>query len=197
MADNHWKKVTVATAREIVPPDLLEPSSEELLETDMRPEAYIGALVESGSLSDAVKVMTRVLPVREAVWWACVCARQISALAESDVEMAALNTAETWVFEPNEKNREKAFEFVKSHDAKGAGVLCAVAASFSEGNAPLGDGHHVDLDAAVFPQIIDGVVMISAMEKQGEEIKDRLRAFIASGEDIARGGNGELKARAE
>lgn len=196
MAEVRWKKVTAETARSLVGPGMLEPESEELLEPEARPETFIHALSEAGQLPDAVKVMTRALPPREAVWWACVCARQMAALANNEVEMAALQAAEGWVYEPSEKNRERAFEVVKENDSNGAGILCALAASFSVGNVPLGHGQHMDLDPAVFPQIVDGVVMASAAEKKGEEIKERLRTYLRSGEDIARGGNGEIKGEA-
>lgn len=196
MADDRWKKLTAKTAREIVGPGTLEPESAELLDAEIPPEAFIRALVEAEKLPDAVKFMSRALPPREAVWWACMCARQMAQLTEDKVENRAIEAAEAWVYDPSEKNRERAFEIVKSSDAKGAGILCALAASFSAGNAPLGDGHRLDLDPAIFPQLIDGVVMVSATEKQGEELKDRLRVFLASGEDIARGGNGEIKGEA-
>ncbi|HKJ18514.1 MAG TPA: hypothetical protein VJ984_14265 [Xanthomonadales bacterium] len=192
MSENHWKKVTAKTARSLVGPGLLEPESAEFLDSDIRPEAFIKALSDADQLTDAVKVMTRALPVREAVWWACVCARQMVALTEDDVELAAVAAAEAWVFKPSEKNREQAFELVKQKGSNGAGSMCALAATFSEGNVPMGEGQHLDVDPAIFLQLVDGVVMVSAAEKEGEKIKDRLRTYLLSGQDIACGGNGEI-----
>jgi hypothetical protein len=197
MAEDRWKKVSAETARSLVGPGLLEPESAKLLEPEIRPEAFIRALSDAGQLPDAIKVMTRALPVREAVWWACVCARQMAAVAEDEVELAAVAVAEAWVYEQSEKNREQAFELVKEKGSNGAGSLCAMAAAFSAGNVPLGQGQHLDVDPAVFHQLVDGVVMVSAAEKKGEEIKDRMRTYLLSGQDIACGGNGELKAGAE
>jgi hypothetical protein len=195
MADDRWKKVTAKTAREIVGPGTLEPDSAELLDAEIPPESFIRTLVEKEKLQDAVKVMTRALPPREAVWWACVCARKMAALAEDKVETEAIEAAEAWVYEPSEKNRERAFNVVKDNDSNGAGMMCALAAAFSAGNAPLGQGQHLDLDPGVFSQIVNGVVMVSAAEKKGKAIKDRLRTYLLSGEDIAQGGNGDIKDR--
>lgn len=193
MADDRWKKVTAKTAREIVGPAVLEPGSAELLDAEISPESFIRALVEGEKYSDAVKVMTRALPPREAVWWACVCARKTAVLSEDTLETQAIEAAEAWVYDPSEKNRERAFNVVKDSDSRGAGTMCALAAAFSAGNAPLGQGQHLDLDPGVFSQVVGGVVMVSATEKKGEEIKDRLRLYLLSGEDIAQGGNGQIK----
>lgn len=193
MAENRWKKVTAETARSIVSAGLLETGSEELLTADMRPEDFIHALAEAGKWPDAVKVMTRALPARESVWWACVCARQSAALADSELDQAAVKLAEDWVYEPDDKHREQAFEFIKQNDSSGIGSLCALAAAFSSGTAPLGEGQYLDLDPSVFPQMVDGAVMVAATEKKGKEINERIRTFIKSGEDIAQGGNGEMK----
>lgn len=192
MSNDRWKKVNSESAREIVEPGLLEPESAALLDDQIRPEALIGALVEAGNLADAVKVMTRALPAREAVWWACVCARQLSGIEENKVEAEALKVAETWVYEPSDEHRELAFNFIKENDSNGAGSMCAMAAAFSAGDAPLGKGQNLALDPAVFPQIVGGVVMVSASGKQGEEIKDWLRTCLLRGEDIAQGGNGKI-----
>lgn len=197
MSEDRWKKVSAETARSLVGPGLLEPESAELLVPEIRPEAFIRKLSDAGQLPDAIKVMTRALPVREAVWWACVCARQMTAVAEDDVELAALAAAEAWVYEQNEKHREKAFDLVKEKGSNGAGSMCALAAAFSAGNVPLGQSQHLDLDPAVFPQLVDGVVMVSAAEKKDEEINDRMRAFLLSGEDIACGGNGRIDSNGE
>lgn len=172
---------------------MLKPESAELLDAEIPPESFIRKLVEKEQLPDAVKVMSRALPAREAVWWACVCAREMESLADDKVEGEALSAAEAWVFEPNDKHRELAFNVVKENDSNGAGIMCALAAAFSAGNAPLGQGQHLDLDPGVFPQIVEGVVMVSATEKKGEEIKDRLRTCLLRGEDIAQGGNGKIE----
>lgn len=196
MAEERWKKVTADRARSIVGPGMLEEDSVKLLDENIGPEAFIQALGKAEQWPDAVKVMSRALPARESVWWACVCARQSAALAESEVERTAVEAAEAWVYEPTEKNRELAFEVVKNNDAKGVGSLCALAAAFSAGNAPLGEGQHLDLDPTVFAQLVDGVVMVSATERMGEEIKECLQTFLLSGENIAQGGDGAIMDKA-
>lgn len=194
MTDEVWKKVTAASARAIVDEGELESDSAQLLKESMRPEAFINALIEADRLPDAIKVMARALPVREAVWWACVCTRQMAGLDGDKAQSDGVAAAEAWVYDPSDANREKAFEVVKTHDSTGGGTLCAMAAAYSAGNVPLGEGQSVDLDTSILPQLLTGAVMTAAAEQQGEAIKARLRLFLSSGEDIARGGNGRITA---
>lgn len=191
MPETIWKKVVSEKAADIVGPKLLDAAAMGLLKPEMRPESFIRALADAERWPDAVKVMTRTLPPREAVWWACVCARQMSSLS-SEEDIAALEAAEKWVYKPTEGNREAAFRLVQESTSKSAGMLAASAAAFSAGNLPLEGGHRVDLDAEAFPGVIDAIVMVSATEKEGKEIYAQLKKFLRSGEDIACGGNGQI-----
>lgn len=191
MPEMMWKKVVSEKAADIVGAQLLDAPAMDMLEPEMRPEAFILALAEAERFPDAVKVMARTLPPREAVWWACVCARQMTSLTAKEA-IAALEAAEKWVYKPTEGNREAAFRLVQESTAKSAGVLAASAAAFSAGNLPLEGGHRVDLDAEAFPGVIDAIVMVSATEKQGKEIYQQLKKFLRIGEDIACGGNGQI-----
>jgi hypothetical protein len=192
MPENQWKKVVAQKAAEIVGPTVLDAAALELLKPDMRPEAFIRVLGEAGRWPDAAKVMARALPAREAVWWACVCARQMKSLTAKE-ELAGIEAAEKWVYQPTEGNRENAFRMVQGSDAESIGILAASAAAFSGGYLPLEEGHRVDLEPAVFAQVIDAIIMVSAVENNGQEIHRQLQHFLLSGEDIARGGNGLIE----
>lgn len=192
MPETTWKKVVSEKAADIVGPTLLDAAAMVLLKPEMRPEAFIAALADAERWPDAVKVMSRTLPPREAVWWACVCARQMTSLT-GEADIAALEAAEKWVYKPTEGNREAAFRLVQESSSRSAGTLAASAAAFSAGNLPLEGGHRVELDAEAFPAVIEAVVMVSATEKKGREIHARLKKFLRSGEDIACGGNGRIE----
>ena len=192
--EDRWKKTIAERACDIIDTNDLDPESVELLTPEMRPESYVRELCEAKKWPDAVKVMTRSLPPREGVWWACVCARQMQALSGDTSEIEALVAAEKWVIKPNDENRRKAFSLAQESTAKSAGTLCALAASFSGGKIPAADNQDVDLEGSVFPKIVDAVVMAAAAEKQGEQILEQLQCFLASGKDIACGGNGRIEA---
>lgn len=192
--EDQWKKVTSEKAADIISPDQLDSGSGALLATDMRPETFIHELCSAKKWNDAVKVMTRTLPPRESVWWACVCARQMESLAGNADEISALEMAEKWVYKPTDEHREAAFELVKESQAPSAGTLSAMAAAFSAGNLPLGEGQFSALDDDAFPQVVDAVVMIAAVEKEGEQINEQIQNFLKIGEDIACGGSGQIEA---
>jgi hypothetical protein len=189
-----WKKVQSEKACELVSADILDAASSELLDAEIRPEAYIRKLSDAKKWVDAVKVMSRTLPPRESVWWACVCARQMDSLGGNEGEIQALKAAETWVYEPTDENRLSAFALVQESQSQSAGMLSAMAAAFSAGNLPVSDDQFVDIDDAAFTQVVDAAVMVSAGDKEGEAIYRQLERFLRCGEDIARGGSGQIAA---
>ncbi len=191
--EDRWKKITAERACDIIDANDLDADSVELLNADMRPESFIGELSAAKKWRDAVKVMTRALPPREVVWWACVCARQLKALSGNTSEIAALVAAEKWVNKPTEENRREAFRLAQESAAASAGTMCALAAAFSGGKLPVAENQEIDLESSVFPDIVDAVVMTAAAEKPGEQIDEQLQCFLASGKDIACGRNGRIE----
>ncbi|MEJ7639474.1 MAG: hypothetical protein WKF75_16235 [Singulisphaera sp.] len=49
-----------------------------LLREDQTPRQFLDVLIENGEFPDAVRFLAYALPKREAVWWACLCARTAS-----------------------------------------------------------------------------------------------------------------------
>jgi len=190
--DNQWKKVTAETVPDIVDVKDLDADSQAMLKPGMRPEAYIHELSAAEKWPDAIKIMSRALPPREAVWWACVCARQMEGFVGDKSELAALEAAEKWVFKPNDENREAAFKRAQESDSKSAGTMSALAVAFSGAKMQVAEGQFMDLDTAVFPQMVDSAVMVAACEKSGEKMIEQFQQFLKSGEDIACGGNGQI-----
>lgn len=159
---------------------------------DMRPDDLINKLCEAGLWQDAITVASCTLPPREAVWWACVCARKMTSITDNAAEISALQSAETWVYKPNDDNRKKAFELAQASDPCLAGGLCAFAATFNESKLPLVDGSETELDKAVFPGMVAGAVMMAAGDAGPEQIYNRFERFLDSAEDIANGGDGRI-----
>src|SRR5437764_13575445 len=68
------------------------------------PTEFLQTLVAEGKLQDAVTFCSYLLPRREAVWWACGCARAALVNIVKD-RAAGLLAAEAWVEEPDEQHR--------------------------------------------------------------------------------------------
>lgn len=193
--DNQWKKVTAEKVPDIVDVNDLEADSQALLKPGMRPEVYIHELSAAEKWPDAIKIMSRALPPREAVWWACVCARQMDGFLGEKSELAALEAAEKWVFKPTDENRLAAFKRAQESHPKSAGTMSALAVAFSGPKMLVAEDQFMDVDTALFPQMVDAAVMAAACEKQGKKIIEQFQQFLKSGEDIACGGNGQINSK--
>lgn len=192
--DNIWKKIVSEKASEVVEGEGFSPATLELLDDEMSPEELIQALSEVNNYIDAIKVMSRTLPPREAVWWACVCARQCESIRQYKSEVAALKAAEGWVYKPTEKNRLKAFETANECKAGAAGMLSALSATLSAGNLPLAGGEHLEkLDDKVFHKVVDGTILTSNDAEGFVPRNEKYQEFLDRGADIARGGSGKLE----
>lgn len=187
-----WKKVTPDNASDVIKAEDLEPESAEFLKSDVRLETLIHHLEEAQLWPDAVKVMIHALPVREALWWACICARQMESLPADREEMAALEAAEKWVYKPNDENRRAAFELAQGNSSQSAGTLVALGVGFSAGNIPVLNDQYLDADISAFQDLVAAAVMLAATEKKGEALHERFALFMACGEDIGCGGHGRI-----
>lgn len=189
-AQGKWEKVVTDKAVDLISADELEPESAQHLTADIRPEELIHALSEARQWPDAIKVMSRALPPREAVWWACVCARQMESLADDEGELAALEAAEKWVYKPNDENRRDAFDLAQENTSKSAGTLAAISTGLSGGTIPVPEDEWVEVDRTAFVKTVDAAAMVAAFEKKGQELHEQFARFLDSGEDIANGGSG-------
>src|SRR5580704_1067728 len=77
--------------------------------TDQFPIEFLKGLTALGKLDDAVAFCAYLLPRREAVWWACGCARALLGDIPQN-EAAGLLGAEAWVYEPDDEHRQAALE---------------------------------------------------------------------------------------
>src|SRR5260221_1913540 len=73
------------------------------------PTVFLRTLVAAGKIEDAVTFCSYLLPRREAVWWACGCARALLRNRAED-RAAGLLAAEAWVEEPDDERRQAALE---------------------------------------------------------------------------------------
>src|SRR5687768_947309 len=96
------------TAAEVCTHYTLGEEAKKLLRSDLTAVQYLDLLLAGQQHLDAVRFLAHALPKREAVWWACLCARQVCG-AEAPAPMtAALGAAEKWVAEPSEDHRRAA-----------------------------------------------------------------------------------------
>jgi len=194
--EQEWKKVSADKASHITRNCDLPVEALALLTEEMRPEAYILALSGAKRWMDAAQVMAHVLPRREAVWWACMCAQTMDLMSREKGEQLALSTAEKWVFQPTEAHRDEAFRVAQESTTNGNGTLCALAVAMGAETPPAPE-NAVRLDGSAFPGIIFAIVVTAASEGDGSRLNERLQESLQRGQEIACGGNGKLEESAD
>lgn len=204
-------KVKQQFAKEVLQHFELEEGSEAVVLPNASPLACIQALVEHKQFNDAVKMIAHVLPKREAVWWACLAARnasqQIAALDpgasdagasaeanKSALENAAITAAETWVKEPSEENRQKAKLLGEKTGHKSAGSWAATAAFWSAGSMTPEGEPVVPPPPYLYAHAVAGCVTLAAVLPNPENREANFHRYIKQGLDLANGGRGDVAA---
>jgi len=152
-------------------------------------------LEAAGFMGEAARLAAHALPKREAVWWACMCARAVPDPALPPADAAALASAEDWVRKPGEDAlRRAAWEAAQKTEFRTPEAWAAVGAFWSNGSmAP--DGQPVVPPAEHLTGLaVSGAVVLASVRFRPERDKTRLERFIVSARDIANGGSGRIPA---
>lgn len=153
-------------------------------------------LIAAGRLQDAAKLVAHALPRREAVWWACMCARGVPDPALPPEDAAAIAAAEAWVRRPDEPARRAAAaaaertKFATPEAWAAMGAFWSGGSMSPEGQPVVPPAEHLTGTA------VAGAVMLAAVRHAPEKQKERLERFLASARDIAAGGAGRLQPEA-
>jgi hypothetical protein len=139
---------------------------------------------------DIIRLLSVALPMREAIWWACLAGRD---LVGQDAERipATLATSEIWVLKPTEENRQATRDALDAADAEDETELCALAVSMYDGK--LGPGQLAEYDAPTggATAAVFGMNML-ALGTQEEEFGRYMELLIERALNIAKGGNGQV-----
>jgi hypothetical protein len=155
--------------------------------------AAVAALRAADMAGEAARLVAFALPKREAVWWACMCARAVPAPVGPE-DMKALELAEAWVFKPADETRRQAFAHAQAAEFGTPEAWAAVAAFWSgDSMAPLGQPV-VPPTANLAGTAVAGSVALAAVRISPEKRNARLERFLDSAAEIAGGGSGRLAA---
>ena len=185
------KKVIEPLAADIAKRFELLEQSNELLEDEPSPPEFLQLLIDNKQYHDAILFLAHALPAREAVWWACVCARYHAEEGGARYQLS-LKAAETWVYEPNELNRRVCERYSEEGDfATAVDWLCA-AAFWGGGSIAPKDAAIMEAPAYLYSQGVTGaIVMLAGWGDPDEAVKEqRYEQYIKHGINIADGGNG-------
>ncbi len=154
--------------------------------------AALQALEAAELFAEATRLAAHALPRREAVWWACMCARHTPPAVLPDADRAAVDAAEQWVRTGEDADRRTAFGHAEQAGFASPEAWAAVGAFWSGdslaplGQAPVAPPEHVAAAA------VAGAVALASVRDDPSRRDVRLRRFLASAREIASGGAGRL-----
>lgn len=162
-------------------------------------------LEQADRIEAALCLAAHALPPREAVWWACMCARHTAAgdapprssphsalqsSAQSSPDQLAGDAAEAWVRQPDEMARALAFRAARAARFKSAEALAALAVFWAA--VPPGFSIPADTATGQLGGSVERAVRLSALRGSMPERPVRWASFLRSARDIAGGGAGQI-----
>lgn len=149
-------------------------------------EVVLTELHEKKAWVDLMRLLSVALPDREAVWWACVAARDIT----GDDATPCLKAAEAWVFDTTDENRAQVQMALDVADMDDDTALAATAALYAPGNMGPGEMAEHPAPAAAVSACSFGMNMTTLGGADDPLL--HLQWLIDRAVDIARGGNGKV-----
>ena len=183
-------KVSAKTAEEVCKTYKASDDAAAALEPEQTPAGFLAALIERNLMIDAIRFLAHALPKREAVWWACLSARDAQGEDAERKLVMTLDAAEQWVRKPTEENRRLALargNAIAEGDSPAA--FAAQGAGWSSGSMGPRDGPDVESQEWMTGLAVFMAVLIAATS-DAEAVEERLKAGLERGIDIANGGAG-------
>jgi hypothetical protein len=187
-----FRKVKEATAQEICRRVDLSQEAKAFLLPSLSPQGFLALLAENKHIGDAVRFLAFALPIREAIWWACVTVGgnkdQLSA-PEAD----CVQRATAWVYEPGDARRRACMEAAEGANLEGAAAYAALAVFWSGGSLAPANMPEALPDASLGAIGVGASVLLAITGGEPQMLDQRFEAAMLRGMDIANGGNGRLK----
>lgn len=134
------------------------------------------------------QVIANALPVREAVWLACLAAEEL--VPEGEDLPATIKSAKAWVFSPNEDTREAVEKAISEADMDEPYTMAADAAFHGKVK---GLENVVLSPPAATPAMVFGMLMTAALHFSEPEVQEETwQKLVGFGLNIAAGGTGRL-----
>jgi len=189
MASGPLTKVAAKTAAEICTRFELGEAARALLKPNLSPAQFLDQLLEKQHHEDAVRFLAQGLPKREAVWWACHCAKAAMGTSATATAAAAIKAAEAWVVDPTEERRQAAMPAAEKAPFGTPAGCAALATFFSGGSLAPPNVPVVPPADTLTGDAVSGAVMMAVVIKEPEKAAEKYRAFLTRGVEIGNGKN--------
>ena len=157
------------------------------------PPQFLTELLTMKAFNEAVQFLAFALPPREAVWWACLCARSVLLEPAPPLFLAAVEAAEAWVRRPTDENRRVAMVRAQATKFDAPAAWAAVGAFWSGGSLAPAELPVVPVPAHLAGIAVAGAVTLAAVQTEPERADLKRERYLAAAIDIANGGPGRDK----
>jgi hypothetical protein len=162
----------------------LSDEGKAVLQPEAEPGEFAQKLAEAEAYPDAVQVIAHYLPKRQGVFWAMSCVRQAMPEPPPEAE-AALKTAERWIADPSEENRNAALKAADAADAGTPAGCTALGAYYADGLPRTEDARTNAKAYFMTAKLVSSAVLLAATADP-EQLKARFAAFVEKGLEIVR-----------
>jgi hypothetical protein len=138
---------------------------------------------------DAVRFLAHLLPKREAVWWACLCAREGCGADLPPSAEKALLAAERWVAEPIEENRRAAMAAAETATLGTPAGCAALAAFLSGGSLGPPNVQAIPPGEGLTARAVAGAILLAAVVREPDKAPQKFQGFLERGLDVLHGSN--------
>jgi hypothetical protein len=173
-------------ATEVCEPFYPGDAAKKLLTPDISTEQYLKLLLQNKLYVDAMRVLAYALPKQQAIAWAGGCARQFSEAYPSDKSTAALEAVQRWLADPSEENRRTAVKVAEQAEFNTPAGSAALAVFFSGGSIAPPDMPETEPHQTMMPNSVFNAVMLAALSKEPEKAEEKYKAFLATGQKLAK-----------
>ncbi|MCA0894665.1 DUF6931 family protein [Microbulbifer agarilyticus] len=184
-------KVEATTADELLAHIEISEEGQPHLVGDTAPEVSILRLMDACCFGDAVKLLAAGLPKREAVWWACLSARDLHSPETDENNVKALVAAENWVKSPSEERRLICKQMGEVTKHKSPASWAATAASWCHGSLAGPNDPVIEPPSHLYAHAVAGSVSLAAVLSDPVTPSGAFKRYLHQGLNLARGGSGK------
>jgi len=184
------EKIHTEFVKDIIGHFELEDEANDLYKEDLTTIEFLELLMSKELYMDAITLLSHSLPKREAVWWACICAKKHQEAVNDELFNKTLTAAEKWVYDPSEKNRRVA-EFYAEKGQYETAASWVAAAAFWSGDSIMPEGEPAIAPAEyLYSHAVRGCIITCVGMNEESSIEDSYQLYLSHGLNIANGGNG-------
>lgn len=165
----------------------LTPEGRSLLRADQAARPYFDLLMKHGCYADARRVLAQAMPKRRALWWGCVCARDLYQTSPPPETAEVLDVVSDYARTGAESSRRKAETLGMQFGSDDLACCLALAAFFSGDSISRPDLPVVAPHPFVTGRLVEVAVYLASVRKDARTYKDHLRRYLEQGERIALG----------